>query len=275
MTSANTARKTSKGKGNKTRTTKTPAKRPTRYDWDSIRTAFIEGMPVPDGGQFERTFHTQKEIAELFDVPYQRVRERASQERWTELRHKEQIEVAAKRQKERSEKILGDALDFDEKTLKVAQVGINLITARLGEIASDVKDYRERRAEAIEKMKRGEKVEAFELYSAVNYREMESLASAAARFQEIGNKALGIDVQRHEISGPGGGPLQVDGVSVGEELLRDDPERMTAVLAAAIRAGIDVGELTAKQADTIDEEETGDGEKDVVEGDWYEGDEQP
>lgn len=269
MTSANATDEAPTSKGHKKRTkggtkSKSPAKR-SRYDWDALRTAFVEGVPVPEGGQYERQFMNQKELAEAFDVPYQRVRERASKERWTELRHREQVELATKRQKERNEKLLGDAIDFDEKSLKVAQVGINLITARLAEIAGSHKTQKDIREKALERMARGEKVEKWELYPAINYREMEGLASAAQRLQEIGNKALGIDVQKHEISGPGGGPLQIDStVSVTDELMRDDPERITAVLAAATRL---VGH---ELANIIDVEGIEEEDEATVEAEWSE-----
>ena len=72
--------------------------------------------------------------------------------------------------------------------------------------------------------------------------------------QEIGNKALGTDVTRHEVSGPGGGPIQIDAVSVAEELLRDDPERLTALLAASQRAGL-MDEDNIYYAEIVEEQE--------------------
>lgn len=225
----------------------------TRYPWETIRQAFVEGLTRGNDTD-ERVWLNLKELADHFDVPYQRVRERSASERWTALRHAEQVKLAQERQKRRQEKMIGESLDFDERSLNTAKVGMAMVQARLSEIADQLRRTRQTREEAIAKQERGEKVPRELLWSAVNYKEMDSLARAASTFQDIGMKALGTNVERHEITGADGGPIEVDAVSVAEELLRDDPERLAHLLHAAQRAEL-IGNEDIVDAEVLDDEE--------------------
>jgi hypothetical protein len=212
-----------------------------KYDWEQARIIYIEGIAEKDDKKkkmgLERSYPTLAEVGELLGIPAVQVRQRASKERWTDLRNQAQIQATMKRQAERSKALAGEVVDFDERALGVAKVGIGLITSRLAEIAKEVGPAQERRKAALELKAQGIKVEREDLYSAVNYRELDGLARAAQTFQDIGRKALGTDIERHEITGADGGPIEQI-VSVSDELLRDDAERLTAFLSAASRAGL-------------------------------------
>lgn len=191
---------------------------------------------VEEGG--DRRFLNLRELSELFDVPYQRIRERSSHERWPDRRQAYQTKLTRERQKQHAAKLAKDAVDFDEKAYKVADMGLGMIQARIAEIAKEWQTGRQRREEAMARKEAGEYVERHELYSAVNYREMEGLASAAAQFQSIGMRALGTDVQKHEITGPDGGPIESATVHIVSELNRDDPERFASLVQGLVEAGL-------------------------------------
>lgn len=217
------------------------ASRPRRASWDTIAQEYIEGWPKDPNNpeDDERIFPTYNQLAEKHGYKPQTVRLRASKERWSERKDAYGIQIARERQRKRTKRLSDQAVDFDEKTYKAANIGVGLIMTRLGEIAQEVGKRAEIRKRALERLERGRTYEKQDLYTAVNYREMESLASAAQRFQEMGMKALGTDVLRHEISGPDGGTLDVSAtVRVTEEIVRDDPERVAAIVASMADAGL-------------------------------------
>lgn len=218
-----------------------------KYDWLKIRDIFVEGEIEGD----ERNFLGLKEIAEKYEVPYQRVRERSSKERWPDRRAQYQLQLTKERQKKHAQMLAKNAVGFDEKSYKVADLGMTMVTARLAEIAQEVSQGQARRKNAIERQQRGESVERWELYSAVSYKEMEGLASAAAQFQTIGMRALGTDVNRHEISGPDGGPIETQTISIVAELGRDDPDRMTHLLRGMIEANLIPAEMIANGGEVV------------------------
>jgi hypothetical protein len=210
-----------------------------RTNWALLQTEFIEGIVTDAKKPEDRWFPTQKELAERHGVSYQTVRARAGKERWTDRKEAHAIQTIKERQRKRTKKLAEQALTWDEKTFDTAQLGMNLVTQRLAEIAKDFATKTKLRQEALARKAAGQPVEKEDLYSAVNYREMEGLANAARTFQDIGMKALGTDVQKHEISGPDGGALEVAAtLNVTQEITRDDPERVAAILASIKDAGL-------------------------------------
>lgn len=261
MSSGKGSKKSSKTGGDSGGTkTGTKASPPARYPWEDIEDSFINGIATSEDGM-EREYLNLKETAERFGVPYQRVKERSARYRWTEQRHAARTKLMQEQQKQRIQRLAKDAIDFDEDALKIAKIGMALTTTRLGEIADQVRSGKARRDEALERLKNGDAVEKHELYSAIYHAELESLARAAGTFQEIGRRALGTDIDKHEISGPGGGPLEIgDAVSVASEMLRDDPTRLAAIVSALERT-----KALPTQYDQPEDEEA---DEDVEEAEW-------
>lgn len=210
-------------------------KRGAKHDWPTIRTAYIEGVQNPDGKGV--SYLTLRQIAERFNVHPVKVRQTSSKERWPARRKAHQMEAAIAGRKERLAFMAEQATDFDDKSLSVAKMGMAMVTARLAEIAEELKHSKTRRENARIKMERGEPVERHELWSAINYKELEGLSKASQTFQEVGRKAIGNDVDKVEITGLDGGAIQIDH-SIREELSRDDPDRLAQILMAAHRAGV-------------------------------------
>lgn len=231
-----------------------------KYDYDSARLEYVEGIRQDDGSD---RLPTLKELAERHDIPYTAIRRAASKERWTERQTTYQSQIANERQKKRIKELAGQALAFDTNAHKAAQLGVSMATARLAEIAEEFKAKQPRIKEARERMERGDPVEKWELYSAINYRELEGLSGALERFQSVGMKALGTDVNRHEVTSPDGS-MQPQQINIHAELGRDDPERLGAFIQALHDVGLTPNDIAAEQV--VDAEIVDDEDEDFEEG---------
>ena len=205
-----------------------------KYDWPALQRVFVEGEEKDDGSLV--TFNL-KEISDRFGVPYQRVRERASQERWTDRRNVHQQQTAVERQRKQRKKMVDESVQFDVNALNAAKLGIGMSTARLAEIMAEHQVKQARVKDAQRRMEAGEPVEKWELYSAINYRELEGLAGAIERFQSVGMRAMGTDVQKYEVTSPDGS-MAATTINVTAELHRDDADRMALILEAMQDAGL-------------------------------------
>jgi hypothetical protein len=220
----------------------TTRKHATKYDWETISQTFIEGLTLGSNTD-ERKMMNLKEIAEHYGAPYETVRAHSAAERWSEKRSDFQARLAIDRQKARIKKLSDEALRFDETSLNAAKLGQGLIAQRLSEIVKELPGATDRRNEAVARLNAGLPVEKWELYPTVNYRELDGLSKSLAMFQQVGQRALGTDVQKHEITGADGGPIGITGdfdvtVNIKDELLRDDSARTAAVVKALQAANL-------------------------------------
>lgn len=230
-----------------------------KHNWESIKKQFVEGYPVkveePDG---DRDWPNMRELSERVGVKYDQVRARASKERWAELRSAHQVAIARERQERRKERLGTEAIQFDEKNLDIAKLGLRLVHIRMGEILRGVSLKEAIRRQAEEDLKNGLPIDWKALSSFIRADELNALAKTAEILQGIGMKALGTDVDRHvlEVSG------QVEhAVSVGEELQRDDVDRLAAFVAATNRAGLlDFMQLNPAEEDEDADSPTMDGD---------------
>ena len=209
-----------------------------KYDWFDLKTKFVEGYKTE--GSDEREFVNLKELAERESIPLQRVRERAADERWYEQRESYQLRMIKARQAKRVLELAGESVDFDSKSLDLAKLGIGMVTARLAEIAREVQESQRRREEALKLQAAGFDANPKDLKTVIQARELDMLSKAAVQFQEVGQKALGTDITRMEITQDIHTDIDVDVhvTSISAELSRDDPERLAAFLQAAKRAGL-------------------------------------
>ena len=252
-----------KVKANHTGTTKKPtpkkavARKPRKsnpdrgrkYDWLTIRTAFIEGIQEEEGAD-PRKFLNMKELAEHFGIPVQRIRERGAEERWYDQREQYRMKMAKRRQAKRILELSEESLDFDSKSLGLAKLGMAMVTTRMSEIARDVKEHATRREEALRQQMAGYPADPEDMQTVIDARELDTLARAATGWQMLGQKALGTDVQRMEIQQDiqHNIDMDVEVTSISAELGRDDPERLSGFLMAAQRAGI-IGDFLLNQGE--------------------------
>lgn len=204
----------------------------TRHDWRAIEDFFVEGE-LDDQGN--RSWPTQRRVAELFEVSERLVRERIAAEdlsgRRAAFKANHEKILAGKRAAD----LAKEATELDASALRVAKVGLQLLNLRSGEILKAVADKRKAQQEAVAS---GEEYEDYGL-SPIDPKELAALAAAGESYQRIGARALGeVETTRTELTGVGGAPLQVQShVSVRAELVRDDRSRMASVLTMLAAAG--------------------------------------
>lgn len=208
-----------------------------QYDWVTIRDEYVNGYEREGArDEFDRVYPTQAELAEKYGCAIPTIAARASRERWSALKDNAAIELAKEVQRKRARKIAHSAIQFDDNSLKVGEMGVALIMSRLAEIATESRVRKEQRDLAIEALANGEDVKVRDLRSAVYHQEMLSLANAAEKFQQIGLRALGQE--------DGGNTLNVNvdastnnTMNVAQEMVRDDKERAGALVAAFAEIG--------------------------------------
>lgn len=208
-----------------------------QYDWVTIRDEYVNGYEREGArDEFDRVYPTQAELAEKYGCAIPTIGARASRERWSALKDNAAIELAKEVQRKRARKIAHSAIQFDDNSLKVGEMGVALIMSRLAEIATESRVRKEQRDLAIQALANGEDVKVRDLRSAVYHQEMLSLANAAEKFQQIGLRALGQE--------DGGNTLNVNvdastnnTMNVAQEMVRDDKERAGALVAAFAEIG--------------------------------------
>lgn len=244
-----------------------PKKRDTRgykYDWEMAKTAFVEGLKDPNNPD-ERTFMNLRELSEKLNFPVQIMRERSADERWYDQRQVYQMKMVKTRQAKRIAELSRESVDFDSKSLGVAKLGIAVITARMSEIARDVQDQARKREEALKLAAAGFIIDPKDLDSVVDAKELDTISRAAIQFQQLGQKAMGTDIQKIDINQEISGQIdvEVEVTSVASELSRDDPDRLAAFLQAAKRAGLldtviqattDEDQLAIETSDDVEDE---------------------
>lgn len=239
-----------------------------KWDWDTIRQHFIMGIPEELGGGNEkeaRKFVNLPETARHWKMPVQTLREKAAKERWYDQRKQYQHRLETTKRTRRISELQSESVDFDANALKTAKLGMSMVTARVAEIAQDYQERKRIRDEAIERARNGGLVDPSEVQTSIDAKELDTLSHAASQWHTLGQKALGIDVQRHEITGDNGEPIEVNAkVSVTEELNMDNPDRLADFITVIQRTpGLfemlaDQNEITdIIDAEVIDDEDTG------------------
>lgn len=227
-----------------------------RYDWDTVRAAYVEGVKDEDG---QHRWPSLNEVADLFEVPANRCREHASKEQWTEQRAAYQSHLEKVRQERRAQELAQEASELDSRALNSAKAGLGLVTSRLGEIAQSLKEHQK------EQQRRVESGQPRDFQPGLDAKELETLARAAVAWHQLGGRAIGdVETMRHEVVGQGGGPVEVES-SIKAELSRDNPERLHGFLVALERSGL-AGSISTEQQGVIESGEVEEGEI-IEEGD--------
>ena len=214
--------------------------RSSKHDWDNLKEQFVEGVLNDANKPFEREYLNVKEFAIRFNVPYNTIKERVSIEGWYDLRQANQIKLAKSRQSKRISELNEQSIEFDTKNIKIAKTGMDLINVRLSEIAQEVNAKLSIRREAMEAEARGEIINPKDKYSAIYPKDLMMLAQAAQLFQAIGDKALGTDIIKHQLTIDGQIDVDVEAhiTSVSQELGRSDTGRLAAMIEKMQQTGL-------------------------------------
>jgi len=223
-----------------------------KYPWEAARIEYLTAAPAI----------SLKQVGLRHNIPYDLVRRKAGQERWTALRNKEQLEILRDKRQSFQTAMAGEAISFDQTSIDVAKLGQGIIAGRLIEISKLLAASGDTSQAVIQKLQTGQSLSRTDLYSIVNYKELLALSQAAKMFQEIGRTALGTEVVDGSILN--GEELSTDlekVVSIGGELTKDDPQRLASFLMALEDAG-----LTALQLGDDDDAEDDTDAVRVIEG---------
>lgn len=206
------------------------------HNWEAASRDFIQGVQKSeDSDPDELRYPTLKEIGEIYDIPYQTVRDKSMKERWKEKKENFMLKNAASFHRSRAKRMKKRAEDFDDFGLKTADTGMKLVMQRLIEVAEESNARKSIRKIAIQKLENGITVDPKELRSGIYYRELNELASALERFHNIGQRALGIDKSTLELIGSFEHTElseTTQRLDITQELIRDDPDRLGGLLAS-------------------------------------------
>lgn len=194
---------------------------PEQRNWDVIRRFYIEGHRDPNHAGAV-VWPSLTETANHFKVPWATVRDYSRSEGWVQQRADYQALVEDRRRRTKAQQLATQATQLENRALESAQLGLQLIFARLGEIAQEAQ------------ANRAASVGEGRAKSGIKADEQQKLAAAADLWHKIGLRAIGDpETHRVELTGPGGRPIEI-----AQELRRDDPDRLTGVLAVLQRAGL-------------------------------------
>lgn len=191
------------------------------YDWPAIKRRYVEG--IKGSGEEATVWPSLNEVADHFKVTGSRVREKAAQDGWAEQRKQWQAYMERTRQQARAAALARSGVELDNRAIDASKAGLQLLYALLVDRTQQVQLARQGAGDAIGA--------AAATLSAL---ELQRIASAVDLFHKIGLRAVGDpEVTRLEITGANGRPLEI-----GQELRRDDPDRMATVLAVLQQAGM-------------------------------------
>ena len=194
---------------------------PEKRNWDVIRRHYVEGFRDREHAGAV-IWPSLTDTAAHFKVPLATLRERSAGEGWVQQRADYQALVEDRRRRTKAQQLATQSTQLENRALESAQLGLQLIFARLGEIAQEVQ------------ANRANSVGEGRARSGIKADEQQKLAAAADLWHKIGLRAIGDpETHRVELTGPGGRPIEI-----AQELRRDDPDRLTGVLAVLQRAGL-------------------------------------
>lgn len=202
-----------------------------RYDWNSARDDYINGMLDDDN---VLVFPKNKELAEKYGIPLQSLLNKITKERWADHRSAREREKSLELHKTRMKKLAKKAVIFDETTADAAQRAQQLIADRIEELYQvrerdkariqavleewDVTDPEDLDMEALK----------VQLRPMIWSTEIFELAKALSLFAESGRRALGIKEDETGITM--NQQINIEVNNVQKEMSSDDETRAAAIL---------------------------------------------
>lgn len=167
--------------------------RQSKYDWENVRKDYTTGIQNDPDDPYDMTWPTLKDLAVKYNIPESTVLARSSRERWSKVKQAQIVSIGNQARKARAAAMAKEGISFDKNALTISKLGMSIITRRLAEITrgSQQRDQISRQFE--EAMERGELVDLSILKSLPDFdaKELEQLANAALRFEEMGRRVIG------------------------------------------------------------------------------------
>lgn len=231
-----------------------------------LRDAYIYGEPVAGAPFWVRTWPDLRLLARAHGLPTRSVVQRAKDHRWVEERAKAKVQVEVAGERARAEQRLRASALVETDALISAEKGMHLVRDRLESMEISAADWCEQRDRLRAAVAAGDTEEIERLngeqgnwvpYHPVDVRDLKGLADAGRGYVEMLQTTLGTSTMNVVVTGPGGGPVQVD--HIHQTLNRDDPDRLYALIEAINRAQI----ASVVEGEVVEEED--DVEEDEVE----------
>lgn len=139
-----------------------------RYNWDQIKTEYVEGI-VDDSGNVH--FPTLQELEDKYGMAGSTIRRRASKEDWATEKNMFQARLQQKKQEKKVEELARKAAEFDSEVLKVADAAVKHIQGHFLAAQDRLRESRGREPMSLARL--------------------EALSKALERYQKVGRLALG------------------------------------------------------------------------------------
>ena len=231
--------------------------RQSKWPWEKIRKDYIEGIRL-NGSEdpLDISWPTLVKVAEMYGVPAGTVQVRAGKEKWMHQRQSFQLRMDVVRKRERARLMAKEGRAFDVNVLNISKIGLNVILRRMAEISRSVQIREGAIEQLTAAMERGEVPDLSLLSNMPEFdaAEVERMANAATRFEELGRRVLGEPSEEAESI-----------VSQEDEIITDvddnaDDDRLVAMLSVMQSTGLAtqlLGQSTMKAlgAGTDDDED--------------------
>jgi hypothetical protein len=262
---ADTAKPKPRGRASKPNRGPLPTKpiqrRATKWPWDKVLDHYVTAESLV----------THQELADVYGIPIQTIRSKAAVERWAYVRASHQSQNTIARREARTAHLAKESVGFDDQSLKAAKLGQTLILGRLGQIAQQFQAEGVNFEEALKAIRSKQPFDRYALKSSINYNELIQLANALDRFQTVGRKAMGTDVENISIQNIIDGTATLE-VNVHDEMQKPDLDRMAGTIMAMKRAGLGSlldNQLAIESGDGTSEEEDSEA-KDIIDAEIVE-----
>lgn len=238
---------------------KTPQSRE-QFDWEQIRRDYVEGIQVEGSDDpLELRWLSIEAVANKHGVAPATAYARSAKEHWPALRQSFILKIEVKRRRARLRKLAEEGLSHDKNVLNISKLGLAVVMRRLGELVRTA-NMREQIGQLMEAaIKDGElpDLNMMDNLAEFDAREMESLANAATRFEELGRRVLG-DVDMDNLSNTE--DSDSEDLTLSGQMQQSGTERIAQVLGQMKKLGILEPGMAQLADDGMDEDEDEDDE---------------
>lgn len=193
------------------------------FDREASRVLSQSSHPRPRGsyakittvGRIKVVFPNVRGVANHFGVPERIVSERARDENWYDLQRLWRAQLRKKSGDVRTQQRLREVERIDKRALSIAQLGLQMVHARMTEMR-----------ETVDVVQEGGQI----IHTGGDSREMESLARSAQVWHALGRRALGFPVDKVGVMGAADA-VQLADIGLGplDGIEPDGPELLEAL----------------------------------------------
>jgi hypothetical protein len=198
-------------------------------DWLAAERLYVQGVTADDGTHY---WPSAPKVAWMLGVPAQSIRQHCAKYKWVAKRRDFVALLKQKEAEHKAEALAASRVHDEFEIHSAAMQGVELVTRRLKQVKAA--DERVTRARQAYYKLRDEGADIAELEATgydpfqadpIDARELQAISGALQSFHVVVQKATGGEAVRVEVTGAGGGPLEMRH-SVRQELEADDVDRV-------------------------------------------------